>query len=745
MIMRTKPCWTMSTPSAAAWGSLMVSIGACLTLPAFGQKLFFENFDAVPLGPNVEEASVGAKVWTRTPPTGWVIDDTGMPGYGQPDYADRDGRTEWAGWSFADVKWWPTVDNQRRSEFTLASGAAAIADNDEWDDAGHYPGLFNSFLSTPEIAVTGKAANSLVLAFDSSWRPEARDDGAPNFPVDENGSPTNNQTAVITAQWDGGAPVEVIRWESVSDSPFFKADGEFINEAALAALNNPAGAQKLKLKFGLINAANDWWWAFDNLAVGEPPLLTGLTGTGIGFTARISEALGKTVNDAVAITGKLDGQSVTATATRDGERVLVTHDQSPKIFAPLSTHTVEVSFTTGEGKQVTDTAEFTAPGYTTASATPTSLTATISETSYLTVDESKGVQLELDGAAVTATSVKREDLAAADGTDLPDRILVTYSTGSSVFASGSTHGLKVSFTTTTAQVVAQTFEFKAPDYVTLAAGLGTAVGTGADEGMRWRTHQLAARATSNIATVESQLRGELGPSIHDPSSQNSAGYFEMPYINFEQVGADAGNFKLSSSIGDQQVTDDMIPGIPGLEGGNDNIAGEGLAFVEIPAAGVYTMVVNSDDGFQVSVGNATNTTYQVLGKVDSTRGAADTAFYFRVEQPGVYLFRLLWFEGGGGASVEWFTVKANGERALVNGLQTGALKAYQRRTVAEPAIPSAAGGVAKIGLQAGKVVIEYTGTLKSAGTVNGTYAPVSGAVSPYSVTPTEATRFFLAN
>lgn len=411
---------------------ILIAAAASVSLPAFGQKLYYENFDSVPFGPNPEEASKGAKVWTRTPPTGWTVDDSQMPGFGTPEYAANDGRTEWAGWAFADVRWWPTVDNQRRVEFTKATGGAAIADPDEWDDATHLKGFFNAFMSSPQIDVAGKAANSLVLAFDSSWRPEGFDDGGANWPVADDGSSINNQTAIITAQWDNGTPVEVVHWDSDSadkaEGDFFKADGDFINEAAIAALNNPGGAQKLTLKFGLINGANDWWWAIDNVAVGEPPFVTGATATGVGFSVRISEALGKTVNDNAAITAKLDGQTVTVTDTRDGERVLVDHDQSPKIFVPGSAHAIEVTFTTGAGKQITDTANFIAPSYTTLSATPTVLTAAIAEQTYLVVDESKGVQLELDGAPVTAKSVTRTDLTATDGSDIPDRIDVRYET-----------------------------------------------------------------------------------------------------------------------------------------------------------------------------------------------------------------------------------------------------------------------------------------------------------------------------
>jgi len=87
-----------------------------------------------------------------------------------------------------------------------------------------------------------------------------------------------------------------------------------------------------------------------------------------------------------------------------------------------------------------------------------------------------------------------------------------------------------------------------------------------------------------------------------------------------------------------------------------------------------TMAVNSDDGFQVSVGTASNPTQLVLGQFDGGRGSADSVFYFKADKPGVYSFRLLWFEGGGGANVEWFTINADGSRALVNGTGPGALK-----------------------------------------------------------------------
>ena len=44
----------------------------------------------------------------------------------------------------------------------------------------------------------------------------------------------------------------------------------------------------------------------------------------------------------------------------------------------------------------------------------------------------------------------------------------------------------------------------------------------------------------------------------------------------------------------------------------------------------------------------------------------------------------------------------------------------------------------------GVITIEFTGTLEGASTLNGPYAPVQGATSPYTVVPSEASMFFIA-
>jgi hypothetical protein len=229
-----------------------------LTLTAARVVLLYEDFEGLPLGPNVDEALAGDAVWTDTPPAGWAVDESGIPGIGDPN---TDGVTEWAGWAFADKAWWTqTAGDQDRSKFTLGSGTVAIADPDEWDDADHTDsasaGWYKTYLSTPAIDISCCQAGTIQLKFDSSWRPEFDDD--------------YHQTANITASFDGAAPVVVLLWESDESSVNYKPYAT--NETVTVDLQNPKGAKSVVLTFGLYDAGNDWWWAIDNVEVSGEPL-----------------------------------------------------------------------------------------------------------------------------------------------------------------------------------------------------------------------------------------------------------------------------------------------------------------------------------------------------------------------------------------------------------------------------------------------------------------------------------------
>jgi hypothetical protein len=71
---------------------------------------------------------------------------------------------------------------------------------------------------------------------------------------------------------------------------------------------------------------------------------------------------------------------------------------------------------------------------------------------------------------------------------------------------------------------------------------------------------------------------------------------------------------------------------------------------------------------------------QLAGEFSGGRGASDTRYDVYALEAGVYPFRTVWQEGGGGANIEWKVVKADGTRALVNDTASGGPKAYRAST-----------------------------------------------------------------
>jgi hypothetical protein len=204
-----------------------------------------ENFESVDLQPTAWEPNGlggGAEnpylnSVTLTPPDGWSIDND-IP---------TDGVPEWRGWSFVTPELWVASDNQLRSEFTKGQHVIAVADSDEFDDLPNGETPYNTSLNTPAISLEDAAAGSVSVTFDSAWR-------------DEGG-----QYVTLTVSYDGGAPTEILRWESDSASAFFHDDST--NETVTLNLDNPEGAQSMVLTFGYFNGQNNWWWAIDNLVI----------------------------------------------------------------------------------------------------------------------------------------------------------------------------------------------------------------------------------------------------------------------------------------------------------------------------------------------------------------------------------------------------------------------------------------------------------------------------------------------
>ncbi|MBN8247019.1 MAG: hypothetical protein J0L84_06200, partial [Verrucomicrobia bacterium] len=211
-------------------------------------------------------------------------------------------------------------------------------------------------------------------------------------------------------------------------------------------------------------------------------------------------------------------------------------------------------------------------------------------------------------------------------------------------------------------------------------------GPGPERGLKVRVTQSEENGENSLERAEAQLAANSTiVKVYDTTVTAAA-------VNYSQNGIDGGTDGYFEG-------DEAIPGqADGI--GTDNYAMEVAAFLDLPA-GVTRFGVQCDDGYKLASGLNLGAASPPLAFHNG--GPADETFDVVVPVAGVYGFRFVWYERGGGAHVEWFTVdRATGVRTLVN----------------------AAGGVAS-----------YTSAIVPAGvqalgssTLGGPYLAVTGAV-----------------
>ncbi len=237
------------------------------------------------------------------------------------------------------------------------------------------------------------------------------------------------------------------------------------------------------------------------------------------------------------------------------------------------------------------------------------------------------------------------------------------------------------------------------------------------------------------------FKAEKGPGLENGKDVGHLVEYEIPSVinlNAYQGGVDLGNFQ----------PDDQMPGVPGDFDLYDGVAVEIITFIEFPEEGLVTMGVNSDDGFELSIGHIDDPRVMVAGSHNGGRGSRDTQFLMDVRAPGVYPVRVVYFSQGGEASIELFSLNADGERVLVNDTANGGLAAFREGTVPEfvlppePETPEPATPEISIAASAAGVVITWSGgALQSADSVTGEWTDVAGATSPLEV-PAEGDAAF---
>ena len=140
--------------------------------------------------------------------------------------------------------------------------------------------------------------------------------------------------------------------------------------------------------------------------------------------------------------------------------------------------------------------------------------------------------------------------------------------------------------------------------------------------------------------------------------------------------------KLLSGASGHFPNDYPVPGLydenSGSFGNGDNdFTVEMVAYLDLPA-GIHTFGTVTDDGYKASSGSQLHDSSSEAVIAFHNGGPANETFNFVVTQPGLYPFRFLWYERGGSAHGELFSVdRTSGTRTLINDPDSeSAIKAY---------------------------------------------------------------------
>ena len=134
----------------------------------------------------------------------------------------------------------------------------------------------------------------------------------------------------------------------------------------------------------------------------------------------------------------------------------------------------------------------------------------------------------------------------------------------------------------------------------------------------------------------------------------------------------AGNFP-----GDYPVPGLYDDALNSLGNGDNDFAVEIVAYLDL-SAGIHTFGAISDDGYKASSGSQLHDSSSGSVIAFHNGGPANETFDFAVTTAGIYPFRFMWYERGGLAHAELFSVdRATGARTLINDPATeNSIKAY---------------------------------------------------------------------
>ena len=262
------------------------------------------------------------------------------------------------------------------------------------------------------------------------------------------------------------------------------------------------------------------------------------------------------------------------------------------------------------------------------------------------------ISLSFDGQTVTP-DIRREGAAT----------IVTYDPGYLPY--GSTHDVSLSYSSDADPPVVreQTYGFGVYDEATiLSPAWATPPDSAGPAGLGLRVVQSAAARSNSVEGAEQQLAGG--------GDFSKEGTIDLVNLGTGEFGLFIDDFVLQ----DEDFT----------SGGTDNFSAEIITYLYLEP-GAHTLGVNSDDGFQVTAGQSEDDQSVVLDFYNGGRGTSSSApqnlFDVIVLEEGLYSFRMIWYQGGGDASCEWYSYdRETGIATLINDTANGGIPAYQSRT-----------------------------------------------------------------
>lgn len=280
-------------------------------------------------------------------------------------------------------------------------------------------------------------------------------------------------------------------------------------------------------------------------------------------------------------------------------------------------------------------------------------------------------------------------------------------------ASGALNSASISFKDSqgTNQTTAWTFTVTYP-FVSPANGRTT---PGPDRGMNVRVVQAPQGSALDNSLDRAEL--QLVPNSTIPVAIDTNVVLQI--MSMTKNGAPFGNFA--------DFTD--IPGVDGTIGYDDFVV-EAETWLVL-SAGIHSFGVVTDDGYKISAGATPASQNPIL--MFHNGGPANETNDFVVPIAGVYPFRFLWYQRGGNAYGQWFSVnRTTGETILINDPNsTNAVQAYLTATIAAPPL------FTMPVLKNGQLTLTWTGSGILQESIDlRTWAPVNGnPVGTYTFSP----------